>query len=229
MLLPAALSGSNFKAPGFAGGYLLRSRNQSKRRITGCGAKDEFDGFQGSPQPHTSRQDYRLRQCHTESGSIASRSPPSSCPSPRGEKERSNYPQREFWGPLSPRGERQSEGGLGEAINRIWYHSRESGNPCSPKTQFAHTFSMGPRLRGDDGCDAMLAPMRLRGDGAEAVINSGRWYRLPFRPGAWLPHAPRTRPSFRFHSRRRIVRFWPLLRLALPMRSPPLPPLLASS
>ena len=28
---------------------------------------------------------------------------------------------------------------------------------------------MGPRLRGDDGCDAMLAPMRLRGDDASPL------------------------------------------------------------
>ena len=39
-----------------------------------------------------------------------------------GEKGRLNGPQRRFWGPLSPRGERQSEGGLlpkpWEAIDR---------------------------------------------------------------------------------------------------------------
>ena len=28
---------------------------------------------------------------------------------------------------------------------------------------------MGPRLRGDDGCDAMLAPMRIRGDDGPAL------------------------------------------------------------
>ena len=39
-------------------------------------------------------------------------SPPSSCPSPRGEKGRLNYPQRMFERPLSPWGERQSEGVL---------------------------------------------------------------------------------------------------------------------
>ena len=35
---------------------------------------------------------------------------PSSCPSPQGEKERQNSPRRIFEGPLSPWGERQSEG-----------------------------------------------------------------------------------------------------------------------
>jgi uncharacterized protein (DUF952 family) len=37
---------------------------------------------------------------------------PSSCPSPQGEKERLNFPRQTFGGPLSPWGERQSEGVL---------------------------------------------------------------------------------------------------------------------
>ena len=38
---------------------------------------------------------------------------------PEGRRDASNCPQREFWRPLSPRGERQSEGGLRRALQRI--------------------------------------------------------------------------------------------------------------
>ena len=42
-------------------------------------------------------------------------SPPSSCPSPRGERGRQNSPRGSFEGSLSPRGEGQGEGGLSRA------------------------------------------------------------------------------------------------------------------
>jgi len=49
------------------------------------------------------------------------RKPPSSCPSPRGEKGPLNQPQREFKRPLSPWGERQSEGAFRNAIGGAWH------------------------------------------------------------------------------------------------------------
>jgi 7-carboxy-7-deazaguanine synthase len=42
-------------------------------------------------------------------------SPPSPCPSPRGEREPSNEPRGKFWRPFSPWGEGQDEGGLSRA------------------------------------------------------------------------------------------------------------------
>jgi 7-carboxy-7-deazaguanine synthase len=42
-------------------------------------------------------------------------SPPSPCPSLRGEREPSKEPRGEFWRPFSPWGERQDEGGLSRA------------------------------------------------------------------------------------------------------------------
>jgi 7-carboxy-7-deazaguanine synthase len=50
----------------------------------------------------------RLADAVAKSWDAAVASPPSSCPSPRGEKGRLDYPHE---GPLSPRGEIQSEGG----------------------------------------------------------------------------------------------------------------------
>jgi penicillin-binding protein 1C len=68
----------------------------------------------------------RLDRGIDEAGTAADEKTPSSCPSPQGEKERQNYPQQCFERPLSPRGERQSEGGLDrryrsllEARNRV--------------------------------------------------------------------------------------------------------------
>ena len=54
----------------------------------------------------------RSQQGKTESGLSASRSPPHPVLLPRGEKGPLNSPQRMFEGPLSPWGERQSEGRL---------------------------------------------------------------------------------------------------------------------
>jgi hypothetical protein len=42
----------------------------------------------------------------------------------------------------------------------------------SQKCPWGHMFTMGPRLRGDDGCGVMLAPMRLRGDKRRGAMSA---------------------------------------------------------
>jgi hypothetical protein len=55
----------------------------------------------------------------------------------------------------------------------------KAGIHGSLKNPWRQTVTMGPRLRGDDGRDAMLAHMRLRGDDAAACFPAAYEFQPP--------------------------------------------------